>query len=244
MAEQSMNRLSDYRQINVEATRRLAEAAERDGVRRLVFLSTIKVNGEATNGKAFKETDKPNPEDPYGQSKWEAENQLGEIAARGRLETVILRVPLIYGPGVKANFLSLLKLCDTPIPLPFGAIIENRRSLLYRENLADVISLALEHKDAPGRTFLVSDRPELSTADLVRRLRTALGRPARLLPLSPDLLRVGLSIARKGSICGRLLNSLEIDSSAIVKDLGWQAQWTVEDGMAATVEWYRSIRRH
>lgn len=239
MAEQSMDPLSAYRQVNVEGTRRLAEAAERDGVKRLIFLSTVKVNGEATTGRAFTEADDPKPEDPYGQSKGEAEIQLAEIAARGKLEIVILRVPLIYGPDVKANFLSLLKLCDTLFPLPFGAITENRRSLLYRENLADAIALTLEHQDAPGRTFLVSDSPALSTADLVRGLRTALGRPVRLFPVSPGLLRAALSLAGKTSTAERLTDSLEVDSSAIVKDLNWQAPWTIDEGVAATADWYR-----
>jgi nucleoside-diphosphate-sugar epimerase len=239
MADQSTDPLAAYRQVNVEGTRRIAEAAERDGVKRLIFLSTVKVNGEATTGRAFSEADDPNPEDPYGQSKWEAEQQLAEIASHGRLETVILRVPLVYGPGVKANFLSLIKLCDTPLPLPFGTITENRRSFLYRENLADAIALTLENAAASGRTFMVSDGPAVSTADLVRSLRTALGRGLRLFSLSPVLLRAALSLAGKASIADRLTDSLEVDNSAIIRDLSWQAPWTWDDGIAATVDWYR-----
>ena len=232
--------LAAFRRVNVDGTRRIAEAAEQEGVKRLVFLSTAKVNGEATAGRPFSEADSPKPEDFYGQSKWEAEQILAEIGSRGRLETVVLRVPLVYGPGVKANFLSLLRLCDTKFPLPFGAITDNRRSLLFVDNLADAIAAALQHPNAAGKTFLVSDGTPVSTAGLVRIMRAALERPARLWSISPALLQLMLSLIGKAAVADRLTGSLEIDSSAILKELGWHAPRAMEAGIAATARWYRS----
>ena len=136
MTETSPDPLAEFRRANVEGTRSLAEAAEREGVQRLVFVSTAKVNGEATAGRPFSEADHPSPEKPYGKSKWEAEQLFSEVGSRGRLETVVLSVPLVYGSRVKANLLSLLKLCDTHLPLPLGAIADNRLSLIYVGNLA------------------------------------------------------------------------------------------------------------
>lgn len=240
MTETSLASLGAFRRVNVDGTRSLAEAAARHGVRRLVFLSTVKVNGEATNGRPFSEVDPPDPQDPYGISKWEAEQVLADIGSRNRLETVALRIPLVYGPGVRANFLSLLKLCDTPFPLPLGAISENRRSLIYVGNLVDAISVALRHPNAAGKTFLVSDGAPVSTTELVRTLRAALERPARLISISPGLLRVALSRVGKAAVADRLTGSLEIDNGAIVKALDWQAPWTMRAGIAATAAWYRN----
>ncbi len=244
MTEKSSDPLAEYRRVNVEGTRYLAEAAEREGVRRLVFLSTAKVNGDATTGRPFSGADLPNPQDSYGKSKWEAEQLLAEIGSRGRLETVVLRVPLVYGPGVRANFLSLLRLCDTHFPLPFGAITDNRRSLIYVGNLASAIAKALQHPNAAGKTFLVSDGAAVSTAELVRTMRAALERPARLLSISPGLLRLTLSLVGKAAVADRLTGSLEIDNGAIVKALGWHAPWAVQAGIAATAAWYRSTPRN
>jgi nucleoside-diphosphate-sugar epimerase len=244
MGKKSSDPLTAFRRVNVDGTRVLAEAAERNGVQRLVFLSTVKVNGEATTGRPFSEADPPKPQDSYGKSKWEAEQVLTEIGSRGRLETVVLRVPLVYGPGVRANFLSLLRLCDTKFPLPFGAIIDNRRSLLFVGNLADAIAEALPHPSAAGKTFLVSDGTPVSTAELVRTMRAALERPARLWSLSPALLRLTLSLVGKAAVADRLTGSLEIDTSAILKELGWHAPWSVQAGIAATAAWYRSAEHY
>ncbi|MDA0651774.1 MAG: NAD-dependent epimerase/dehydratase family protein [Proteobacteria bacterium] len=240
MGEKSSDPLTAFRRVNVEGTRALAEAAERNNVQRLVFLSTVKVNGEATTGRPISEADLPDPLDFYGKSKWEAEQILTEIGSCGELETVVLRVPLVYGPGVRANFLSLLRLCDTKFPLPFGAITDNRRSLLFVGNLADAIAEALQHPNAAGKTFLVSDGAPVSTAGLVGAMRAALERPARLWSLSPALLRPMLSLVGKAAVADRLTGSLEIDTSAFVKDLGWHAPRAMQAGIAATAAWYRS----
>lgn len=234
--------LAEYRRVNVEGTRRLAEAAARAGVKRLVFLSSIKVNGERTTGRPFTEDDAPDPRDPYGQAKWEAEQQLAGIADRAGLEVVILRAPLVYGPGVKANFLSLIALCDTALPLPFGAITHNRRSLLYVRNLADAIRAALSHPGAAGQTFLVSDGAPVSTAALVRELRLALGRPVRLLPVPPELLRSAMSALGRASEAGRLLDSLVVDASRIHEALGWHVPWARQAGLLDTASWYGEER--
>jgi UDP-glucose 4-epimerase len=244
MKERSPDSMAEYRRVNIDGTRCLAEAAERAGVRRLIFLSTIKVNGEATTGRPFSEADPPDPRDSYAASKWQAEQVLASIGNHGKLEIVVLRVPLVYGPGVKANFLSLLRLCDTPLPLPFGAITGNRRSLIYVENLADAVVSSLHHADAAGGTFTVSDGAAVSTAELVRTIRRALDRPARLLSVPPGLLRAALSLAGKAAAADRLTDSLELDDGAIVKALEWRAPWSFQEGIAETAAWYRSARKN
>ena len=239
MNDRTADPLAEFRRVNVEGTRALAEAAERGGVKRLIFLSTVKINGEVTTGQPFSESAAPNPQDSYGKSKWEAEQLLANVGARGQLETVTLRVPLVYGPGVKANFLSLLKLCDTNIPLPFGALTDNKRSLIYVHNLADAIAEALVNKVAAGKTFLVSDGAPVSTAALVNTMRAALERPARLWSISPRLLRGTLSLVGKASAAERLAGSLEVSSDAIIKHMGWRPPWSLQAGISETVSWYR-----
>lgn len=239
MSEQSIGPEHAYHQVNVMATKRLAEAAIRQGVKRFVLLSSIKVNGEKTGQAPFVEDDKPNPLDAYGRSKWEAEQVLTELAAPDRLELVILRVPLVYGPAVKANFLSLLRLCDSPVPLPFGAITENRRSMIFVENLADAIRAAVFHPKAVGQTFLVSDGMPVSTAALVGSLKAALGRRACLLPVPLSLLRLILASVGKSAAADRLAGSLAIDGRRIREKLDWAPPATFEEGIAATVAWYR-----
>ncbi len=238
MKDRSADPAAQYRRMNVDVTRHLAQAALRSGVGRFVFLSSIKVNGETTGGQPFTEDDPPAPEDPYGQSKWEAEQALAEVAAKDGLEVAVLRPPLIYGPGVGANFLSLLRLCDTSLPVPLGGITENRRSLLYVGNLADAIAAALTHKAAAGQTFLVCDGPPVSTAELVDQLQRALGRPARQIPVPPGLLHALLACAGRSAAADRLVGSLEIDSSRIQRVLGWRAPWTLQAGLTATAAWY------
>lgn len=228
-----------YERINVDVTKRLAEASVRQGVKRFVFLSSIKVNGEKTDQAPFTERDHPDPQDAYGRSKWDAERYLIDVASGQGLEPVILRAPLVYGPAVKANFLSLLRLCDSPLPLPLGSISENRRSLIYVENLADAITLAVGHSNAVRQTFLVSDGEPVSTASLVGSIRSALGRPARLIPFSPICLRFLLSLVGKSVAADRLTDSLAIDNSRIRKQLGWSPPMTFEEGLAATAAWYR-----
>ncbi len=239
MRDDSADPEAAFWRVNVDGTRRLAEAAAASGVRRLLFVSTTKVNGERTPpDRPFRVTDPPAPEDAYGRSKWRAEQALAEVSDGGRLEVVVLRPPLVYGPGVGANFLALLKLCDGRWPLPFGGL-ENRRSLSFVGNLADAIAVAIAHPDAAGATFLVSDGPALSVTDLIRRLRRALHRPARLVPLPPAVLRLAGGAVGRAAHMGRLLDSAVVDAGAITERLGWRPPVGVDDGLAATVRAYR-----
>ena len=238
MAEGAADPLAEYRRVNRDGTRRLAEAAIAAGVARFVFLSSVKVNGEATRGEPVTEDDTPAPEDAYATSKWEAEQALAE-ASGGGIETVVLRTPLVYGPGVKANFLSLLKLCDTALPLPLGGIDGNRRSLIYLGNLADALRRALVHGAAAGRTYLVRDSEDVSTAGLVRRIRRALGRPPRLVTVPAGALRAALVVTGPRPAAERLLGSLAVDASRINRELGWTPPYTMDQGLHATVSWYR-----
>lgn len=239
MDDRAADPLAAFRRINVDATRLLADAARRAGIRRLLFLSSAKVNGEATMDTPFTEEDPPGPDDSYGQSKWEAERILRDSATDGPLETVILRPPLVYGPGVRANFLSLLKLCDTGLPLPFGGLTKNRRSLIYVKNLALAICHTIDHPAAGGKTYLVSDGPAVSTADLVGTIRMALGRPARLIHLPPTVCRGILTCAGKGAAADRLIGSLVVDDSRIRQELDWQPPFSFQAGMRETIDWYR-----
>ena len=234
--------LALYRRTNVDGTRRLAEAASRTGARRFVLISSVKVNGERTAARPFTEDDLPAPVDAYGISKREAEETLAAIAAGSGMAAVALRLPLVYGPGVRANFRALLRLCDNAWPLPFGGVTRNRRSLIGLANLVDAIGAALTHPAAKG-VYLVSDGEDLSTADLVRRLRRALGRPARLAPVPAWLLDTSLRLLGRAALADRLCGSLAVDTGRIARELGWRPPVAVDDGLAATVTWHRTTRR-
>jgi nucleoside-diphosphate-sugar epimerase len=241
MRDTAADPLAEYRRINVLATEALAQASCAAGVRRFIFVSSIKVNGEQTADKPFTEHDAARPEDAYGRSKWEAEQVLAKIAAAARLETVILRSPLVYGPGVKGNFLSLMRAVDRGLPLPFAAV-RNRRSLLYLGNLVDAIMLCVEHPGAAGQTYLLADDEGVSTPDLARAIGGALEKPARLIALPPALLRAaGAMLGKAGSIA-RLLGSLQVDSGKIRRELGWQPRSDMGRGLRKTAGWYH--RRH
>jgi len=233
--------LALYRRINVEGTRRLAEATRESGARRLVFLSSVKVHGEASGATAFTERDPPAPGDPYGISKWEAEQALARVAERSHLVPVILRAPLVYGPGVKGNFGSLLRVCDGPLPLPFGAV-RNRRSLIYLANLTSAIRECVTNAGAKRQTFLLRDGEDISTPELIRRLRQALGRPARLISLPPSSLRCLAGIIGRKGAAGRLLDSLTVDDGLIRSSLGWSPPLTLDRGLRLTAEWFRAQR--
>lgn len=228
---------------NAEATAALARAAARAGVRRLVFASSVKVNGESSDpGRPFREQDAPNPADDYARSKWQAEQALGRVAAETGLEIVVLRLPLVYGPGVKANFLALLRAVDRGLPLPLGRV-DNRRSLLYLDNLVDAILLCLAHPAAAGRTFLLSDGDDVSTPRLIRVMARALGRRPRLLPLPVAWLkRLGRWTGRAAAV-ERLTGSLAVDGAAIREQLGWRPACSAEEGLRRTCEWYAAQRR-
>jgi nucleoside-diphosphate-sugar epimerase len=228
------------RAVNVEATVHLARAAMRAGVRRFVFVSSAKVHGEQNTDGPWIEQDLPAPQDLYASSKWEAEQALAELSRTSALEVVILRPPLVYGPGVKANFLRLLRTVDRGIPVPLGAI-RNRRSLVYVGNLADAIATCLDRPAAANRTFLVSDGEDVSTPELVRRVAAVLDRPARLVSVPPWMLRFGARIFGRGEDFNRLAGDLAVDSSAIRRDLGWRPPYSMQAGLEATAKWYRSL---
>lgn len=234
----SQNSLALCRATNTEATANLARAAACAGVRRFVYVSSIKVNGEKTSPREFfKEVDKPNPQDAYAQSKWEAEQLLVQIAREYRLEVIVLRPPLVYGPEVRANFLQLLKVVDKGIPLPF-ADINNRRSLLYIGNFVSAIEHCIVHPAAVGQTFLLSDGEDASTSTLIADLARAMGRPPRLFKASAPLLRGLAALLGKKEAAARLLDSLCVDSSKIRQITGWQPPFSIQQGLEETVEWY------
>ena len=233
----AQNPLALYRTANTEATLNLARQAAAAGIKRFVFISTIKVNGEG--GEApYRETDVPVPEEAYAISKWEAEQGLQRIAAETGLEVVILRPPLVYGPGVKANFLKLLQTVKRGWPLPLGAI-RNQRSLLFIGNFVDAIRLCVEHPAAAGQTFLLDDGQAVSTPELVRAVARAMGRPSRLLAVPVGLLRFAGTLLGKRAAVDRLTGSLYVDSSAIRSRLGWVPPYLFTAGLSATVEAWR-----
>jgi nucleoside-diphosphate-sugar epimerase len=238
MRETSTDALSEFRHVNTAGTERLARAAAAARVKRFVYVSSIKVNGESTRERSFASSDPPQPDDPYGISKWEAELVLGRVARDTGLETVIVRPPLVYGPGVKGNFLRLLMLVDTGLPLPLGAA-RNLRSLVFVQNLADLLVTCAQHPNAAGQTFLVSDDEDLSVADLCTRLARALERPARLLPVPIAVLRGAAVVTRRTQEFQRLFGSLRIDSSPLQGELGWSPPVSVDDGIVATATWFR-----
>lgn len=233
MNDSTENPLALYRATNTEATLNLARQASHAGVKRFVFISTIKVNGEGRDA-AYRETDVPAPEDAYAISKWEAEQGLQRIAQETGLEVVILRPPLVYGPEVKANFLRLMKAIQRGWPLPLGAI-HNRRSLLYLGNFVDAIRLCVEHPTAAGQTFLLDDGQAVSTPELIRAVARAMGRPARLLAVPVGVLAFMGALLGKRAAVARLTGSLHVDSSAIRSRLGWTPPYSMDAGLAATV---------
>lgn len=237
MHEHAPDSLSAYRRVNVEGTRRLAARARACGVERLVMVSSIKVNGEG-RARPYTEDDVPAPQDAYGISKLEAEQALQEHAAAGAMEWVILRPPLVYGPGVKANFLRLLDAVDRGRVLPLGAI-HNQRSLVYLGNLVDALCACASHPQARNAAFLVSDDAALSTSDLVHAMARALGVEPRLLPLPPAMLRLAGWITGRSAVVNRLIGSLVIDGRRLRERLGWCAPFTVDQGLTATAAWYR-----
>ncbi len=239
MRDKAADPLAAYREVNAAGTARLAAAAGAAGVRRFVFMSTVKVNGEG-GGRPYREMDPPAPSDPYGISKAEGEAALFSAAKAVGMEAVVLRPPLVYGPGVKANFLRLLGLAASGLPLPLGGI-RNERSLVYLENLVDAVLLCLVKPEAAGKVYLVSDGPPVSTTELVRMMATSLGRRPRLIPL-PDFARRLARAAGLGDAMERVFGSLTVDSSAIRSELGWVPPFTTEQGVADTAAWYLGRR--
>lgn len=226
--------LEEFRRVNVAGTERLARFAVASGVKRFVYVSSIKVNGEATSGeRRFAEADMPDPQDPYGVSKWEAEQVLHQVAAETGLEVAIVRPPLVYGVGVKGNFAQMLKVLAKGIPLPLASV-KNRRSLVYVGNLVDALILCATHPAAAGQTYLVSDGEDVSTPDLLRELGEAMHHPARLLACPPALFKLAGSLTGRANQVERLLGSLRIDSGKIRRELGWMPPYTLQQGLSVT----------
>jgi UDP-glucose 4-epimerase len=237
MQEQSQDPLADFRLMNVTATLNLARAAAQAGVKRFVFVSTIKVNGEFTlPGQKYTADMPPNPHDAYGISKLEAEQGLFNIARQTGLEVVVVRAPLVYGPGVKANFAKMMRWIKLGIPLPFGRVLANRRSMVGLDNLVDLLVVCIRHPAAVNQIFLVSDGEDLSTATLLQRLGVALGAPARLLPIPEGWLRWSAKLTGQGALSQRLLDNLQVDMTKTTELLGWNPPFTIDEGLRKTVE--------
>jgi UDP-glucose 4-epimerase len=231
MADKAENPLAEFRRINTQGTLNLARQAAAAGVRRFVFVSSVKVNGEMTlPGHPFKADDAPAPLDAYGISKMEAEQGLHELAAKTGMEVVIIRPPLVYGPGVKANFAAMMRWLRRGVPLPLGAI-DNRRSLVALDNLVDLIVTCISHPAAANQTFLVSDGEDVSTTQLLRRMGQALGRPARLLPVPAGLLELGAALVGRRDMAQRLCGSLQVDIEKTCQLLGWCPPLTLDEGL-------------
>lgn len=231
MSDTAADPLNEFRRVNVRGTLHLARQAAASGVSRFVFVSSVKVNGESSQlGTPFKPDDTPAPQDPYGISKMEAEEGLRKIAQETGMEVVIIRPPLVYGPGVKANFAAMVKWLQRGVPLPLGAI-DNRRSLVALDNLVDLIITCIDHPAAANQTFLVSDGEDVSTTELLRRMGAALGKPARLLPVPQQLLAWGAKLAGKPELAQRLFSSLQVDIAATRQILGWAPPVSLEQGL-------------
>lgn len=227
--------LAEYRKINVEGTLKLARQAAAAGVKRFVFISSIKVNGEHTDGRGpFTPEDMPAPVDAYGISKWEAEEGLKRIGYETGMEFVIIRPPLIYGPEVQGNFRRLLRLAKLPVPLPFG-LVHNNRSMVYIDNLVDFIVRAICHPAAANQTFLVSDGVDISSTELLRTMRQILGRRVMLMPIPSSWLKAGFRLAGRGALAQRLFGSLQADISKCQRRLGWMPPYSVEHGLVDTI---------
>jgi UDP-glucose 4-epimerase len=236
MQDRVSDPLVELRRVNVQGTLNLARQAAEAGVRRFVFVSSIKVNGEATDpDRPFLADDAPAPLDPYGVSKMEAEQALSELSAQTGMEVVVVRPPLVYGPGVKANFASMMGWLRRGVPLPLGAI-HNARSLVALDNLVDLLMTCIAHPAAAGQVFLVSDGEDVSTTELLRRTACAMGRAARLVPIPSVWLEVTASLLGKRNVAQRLCGSLQVDIEKTRQLLGWRPPLTLDQGLKKAVE--------
>jgi nucleoside-diphosphate-sugar epimerase len=236
MKDSAEDPLNEFRQINTAGTLNLARQAAQSGVKRFIYLSTIKVNGECTNNSdSFTADDKHMPRDPYGVSKSEAEIGLLELAKESSMEVVIIRPPLVYGPGVKGNFASLMRWIDKGIPLPLGAV-HNQRSLVALDNLVDFILHCMQHPAAANEVFLVSDGDDISTSDLLKKIASAFGKPSRLIPIPVGLMKLAASMVGKTAVADRLFGSLTVDISKTRDLLGWQPVISMDEQLKKMVE--------
>ena len=225
-----------YLSANVDVTRRLAQSAARTGVKRMILMSSVKVNGESTTiDSPFTSQDTPNPQDPYGRSKTQAEQTLWDVASTSGLEGVVIRPPLVYGPGVRANFASLIGIVDRGIPLPLGSI-QNKRSFVSVDNLIDCIETTLQTPNAGGQTFLVSDGQDLSTPELIRAIASSLHKSPMLIPIPTALLKLAATTAGKRNAYDRLCGSLTVNIASTKQKLSWTPPFTVQDSLQRTVD--------
>ena len=231
-----------YREVNTLGTAALAAAAARSGATRFVYLSSVKVNGEATSGLAYSAHDQPRPADAYAASKWQGELALCDISPGARMQCSTVRSPLVYGTRVRANFLRLMRWVDRGVPLPFGAV-RNLRSLISVWNLADVLVRVAQHPAAPGRVWMVSDGADVSTPALVRAIGRAMGRRVTLVSVPLGLLRLAGTVAGRRAEIDRLCGSLEVDISETRSRLEWTPPLTLQAGLERTVAWYLSEAR-
>lgn len=235
MEDAAKDPLLEYRQINVAGTLNLAQQAAKAGVRRFIFLSSIKVNGEATEiGRPYQANDIPMPQDPYAISKMEAEHGLRNLSAQTGMEVVIIRPPLVYGPGVKANFSLMIQWLMSGIPLPLGGITTNQRSLVYVENLVDLICVCIDHPNAGNQTFLVSDDEDVSTTLLLKKMSRALGCSARLFQFPPSLFTIIAKLIGKPKLTDRLYGSLQVDIHKTKELLNWKPKFSLDEGLRET----------
>ena len=231
MSDTESDPLQAFREVNVEGALNFARQAAAAGVKRFIFISSIKVNGEQTRlGQPFFSHDGPLPEDFYGISKHEAEQGLRELAAETGMEVVIIRPPLVYGPDVKGNFANMIKLVGKGLPLPLGAV-HNKRSLVALDNLVDLIIVCIDHLAAANQVFLAGDGQDLSTTELLQGVAKAMGKPSRLVPVPAELLMFGATVLGKKAMAQRLLGSLQVDISKARNLLGWQPPLSVEEGL-------------
>jgi nucleoside-diphosphate-sugar epimerase len=237
MRDSAMDPLEAFRAVNLHGTINLARQAKDAGVKRFIFLSSIGVNGSGTFGSPFKESNLADPHSPYAVSKYEAELGLWLVNEQTGMEVVVIRPPLIYGAGAPGNFQSLVRWLSSGLPLPLGAI-NNRRSYVALGNLVDLLVVCLNHPAAANQTFLVSDGEDLSTTDLLRRMGSALGKPARLLPVPVALLKFGAAVLGQPDIAQRLCGSLQVDSGKARRLLDWTPPLTVNEGLKQAAEGY------